>query len=144
LIGADPPASIRAEAGAEIEITGRVDEVRPYLRRSACLVSPLVSGAGIRNKILEAMAAGVPVVATPMSCDGIRITDGEHVLLGRTAAELAEAATRLLRDRLLRRRLAESAQALVRHEYSWARIAQRYETLYDSVIAERAHPESAT
>lgn len=136
LLGANPPELLRKFAGADVEVTGLVPDVRVYLRRSTCFVSPLRSGAGIHNKILEAMAEGVPVVATPLSCEGIEVTPGENVLLGDSPAELAAGVLRLLGDGELRRRVGEGGLRLMSELYAWASVADRYEQLYSTVIAE--------
>lgn len=139
IVGPQPPARLRARRSHNAEITGWVSDIRPYLARAACFVSPLTTGAGIRNKILEAMAAGLPVVATPLSCEGIQVKDGESVLLGRTPAEMAAAVVRLLRDKDLRDNIAEAAQGLMRRDHTWSQVASRYEALYQDVRSEWAH-----
>jgi glycosyltransferase involved in cell wall biosynthesis len=137
IVGTQPPPALVALSGEDVQVTGWVPDIRPYLERAACFVSPLMAGTGIRNKILEAMAMRVPVVATPLSCEGIDVLDGENVLLGRTPQELAAAALRLLRDEPLRRTIAQSGQRLVRRRYTWGIVADRYEMLYDAVVGER-------
>jgi glycosyltransferase involved in cell wall biosynthesis len=136
IVGTDPPAELLARSGPGVEVTGRVPDVRPYLEAAACFVSPLTGGTGIRNKILEAMAMGVPVVATPLSCEGIEVREGENVVLGRTPRELAGAAIRLMRDEALREAIGLGGQRLVRSRYTWKTVADQYELLYDAVIGE--------
>jgi glycosyltransferase involved in cell wall biosynthesis len=142
IIGPHPPPDLRSAEGDHIEVTGWVPDIRPHLERSACFVSPLRSGAGMRNKILEAMAVGVPVVATAESCEGIEVTDGEHVLLGRTPADLAAAAIHLMQDESLRRRIAEGGRRLMRQKYMWEAVVDRYEVLYRDVISESPRRET--
>jgi glycosyltransferase involved in cell wall biosynthesis len=143
IIGPNPPPALRALAGADVEVTGWVPDVRPHLSRSRCFVSPLRSGTGMRNKIMEAMAMGVPVVATLLSCEGIRVTDGETVLLGETVAELSAGAVRLLREGSLHHRMARSARNLVLQEHTWTKVAEQYETAYQAVISERRRERMA-
>jgi glycosyltransferase involved in cell wall biosynthesis len=133
LVGADPPASIRRLAGNGITVTGWVPDVRPYLETATCFVSPLTQGAGIRNKILEALAMEVPVVATPLSCDGIGVHPGQDVLLGATPLALARGVIALLGDEALRRRVGHAGRVLVTREYSWEAVASLYETVYAEV-----------
>ena len=140
IIGAHPPRVLTSLASSKVDVTGTVADVRPHLERSACLVSALVSGTGIRNKILEAMAVGIPVAATPLSCEGIHVTSEENILLAETPSALADAALRLLRDGALWRRIAEGAQCLMRREHTWEGVAVRYEELYRSVIEEWGRP----
>jgi glycosyltransferase involved in cell wall biosynthesis len=136
IVGPQPPAELTCLRGPDVEISGWVADIRPYLERSGCFVSPLTGGTGMRNKILEAMAMGLPVVATPMSCEGIKVTHGEDILLGRTPEELARAAICLLRDPSLSVRIAEGGQRLMREHHTWASVADQYEVLYDEVRSE--------
>jgi glycosyltransferase involved in cell wall biosynthesis len=115
-----------------------VPDIAPYLARAVCLIAPITQGAGMKNKILEAMSAGLPVVTTPMGCDGLSVVDGEHLLLGANASELAEAAIRLMEDDALAERIGTAAQRLVAMHHAWSRIAARYEELYAEAIADRS------
>ena len=81
LVGGNPPDALRAYAGEDVAIPGRVPDLRPYFECSLLYVSPLRLGAGIKNKVLETLSMQTPVIATPLSCDGIPVKDGEHVLL---------------------------------------------------------------
>ncbi len=110
---------------------------RPYFEQALLFVSPLRLGAGIKNKVLEAMAMDVPVVATPLSCDGIPVSHGEHVWLGETDADLTKGIVYLIRDATLRQTLRQGGRALVEQAFTWQRVADQYEALYAEVIAER-------
>ena len=134
LVGADPPPAIRRLASDAVTVTGWVPDVRPYLAAATCFVSPLTEGAGMRNKILEALAMEVPVVATPLSCDGIGVHPGQDVLFGPTPPALANQVVALLGDQALRRRIGQAGRVLVTREYSWEAVASRYEALYAEVI----------
>lgn len=130
LVGNAPTPDMQAISGGAIHITGRVPAVVPYLQRAAVFVSPLRLGAGIKNKVLEAMAAGKPVVATPLSAEGIGLKEGEHVLYGNSAETLSMAVVRLLRDEALRRRIGDANRAMIESRFTWERVADQYETLY--------------
>ncbi len=135
LVGADPPPSLRRLHGDGVEVTGTVPDVLPWLGRARAFVSPITVGAGMKNKVLEAMAAGTPVVATPVSCDGIDLRDGEHALLATAPGELAEAAVRVLTDGSLADALARSARKLVEQRYGWPSVIGRWEALYAELVA---------
>jgi polysaccharide biosynthesis protein PslH len=96
-------------------------------------ISPLRIGAGIKNKVLEAMAMGKPLVSTPLSADGIGLEAGKHVLYGSTAQELAQAAIRLIYDSALRAQMAAGNRSLIQNQFTWSRIADQYELLYQEV-----------
>lgn len=129
LVGNAPPPELRALASESIRVTGRVPDVRPYLARAGAFVSPLRLGAGIKNKVLEALAMGCPVIATPLSLDGIAARDGHEVLVAEGPA-LAEAALRLLQDVGLSRQLSLNGRRLIESRYSWDHVAERYLALY--------------
>jgi len=121
VVGADPTPRVRELARAPgIHVTGRVDDVRPYVQSAAVFVCPLRAGAGMKNKILAAMAMRRPVVATSLSLEGIEARPDEHVLMADGAEAFALAALRLLREPSLWQRLADQAYALVMERYSWS------------------------
>ncbi len=137
LVGNAPPPELLALVSESITVTGRVPDVRPYLARAAAFVSPLRLGAGIKNKVLEALAMGCPVVATPLSVDGIAVTDGHDALIADNDG-LIDATLRVLQDADLRQKLSANARILIEAQYSWMRVGQMYEALYEQVIAEHS------
>lgn len=109
-----------------VEGMGYVADASVELQRAAVLVVPMRMGSGVRFKVLEAMASGVPVVSTPLGVAGIAAESGRHALVGRSSAELAEAVVQVLRDRRLAQSLASAARALVERQYTWSRITPAY------------------
>lgn len=106
-----------------VECHENVPEVLPWFYEADLLVVPLRQGAGTRIKVLEAFAAGLPVVATSKGCEGIAARNGEHLLVAADARGLAQSAARLMEDPELGRRLARSARQLVLESYTWQRAA---------------------
>jgi glycosyltransferase involved in cell wall biosynthesis len=120
VVGAKPPQSVldlRREPG--VEVTGTVDDVRPYYQDAFAAIVPLRTGTGTRLKILEAMAAGVPVVSTPIGAEGLAVTAGGDILIVREEQEWISA-LEMLRDPAVSERLVESARQLVRSRYDWS------------------------
>ena len=132
LVGNAPTSEMLALASESIRVTGRVPDVRPYLARAGAFVSPLRLGAGIKNKVLEALAMGCPVIATPLSVDGIDVTDGLDALVAEGDA-LVEGIVRVLQDGDLQNRLSTNGRKLIESRYSWDHVAKRYEALYEQV-----------
>ena len=132
LVGARPAPALRRIAARrpDVELVGPVPEVQPYLARAAVAVAPLRAGSGQQLKILEAMAAGTPVVATALAAAGMGALDGQHLLVADDARSMAEAIKRLLRDDELSARLARQARALVEASYSWRRSALDLERVW--------------
>jgi glycosyltransferase involved in cell wall biosynthesis len=129
IVGADPPAAVRALASAHVEVTGRVPDVRPaYARAEACVV-PLWIGGGTRVKALEAMAMGVPIVSTPLGCEGLEVRDGRSVLIGHTDEQLADAVVAVLTRPALRGALAAEGLA-VAEDYDWRRVGLALEAVF--------------
>jgi glycosyltransferase involved in cell wall biosynthesis len=141
LVGGNPPPELQVYASPDVEITGHVPDLRPYFEYSLIYVSPLRLGAGIKNKVLEAMAMQVPVVATPLSCDGIPAVHGQHVLLGQTNEELIYGVFQLFREPRLRVQLRRNGRQLIEQNFTWQYVADQYEDLYQQVI--REHRERA-
>ncbi len=136
LVGVNPPEWLREMASAHVEVTGAVPDVAPYLTRATVFVCPLRMGAGLKNKLLEALAAGIPIVATPLSVDGILVRNEQSALIAEVDA-MSLQVLRLLRDQSLRERLSRHGRELVETEYSWARAADQYEALYAEICSLR-------
>jgi len=142
LVGRDG-ARLSSLAGPHVELAGEVADVLPELRAARAVVLPLRAGSGTRLKVLEAMAAGVPVVATPLAVAGIAVRDGEHVLLGTTPRELTAQVVRVCRDDALAQRLADDARALAERTYDWSIVGERLRALHERLAARastRAQP----
>ena len=100
IVGSDPPpAHTCADAEGHLEMMGFVDDVREPLARYAVFVCPILSGSGVRVKLLEAFAAGIPVVSTHVGAEGLAEKDGEFCALSDSAAGFAERVVKLRRWR---------------------------------------------
>lgn len=113
--------------GNGVTVTGEVEDIRPYFDRALIYVSPIISGSGIKNKILEAWAMERPVVATSMSCEGINVQPGLDILVADSPQDFAASTLRLIKDRSLRETLAKNGRSRVLSEYSWESQAQKVE-----------------
>lgn len=120
LVGARPARTVRALASAPgISLAASVPAMAPELAAATVAIVPLRAGSGLQNKVLEAMAVGTPVVATPRAAAGLEVRPGEHLLVAEDAAGLAAAAVSLLRSPARARGLAQAARALVAQRYRW-------------------------
>jgi glycosyltransferase involved in cell wall biosynthesis len=131
LIGRDPPPELTALAGPTVTVTGRVQDVRPHLEAAAVFVAPMRSGRGVKNKVLEAMAAGLPVVASGMALHGIGSSAG--VRRADTADDITEAVHGWLHDESARQAAGRANRELVRTQHTWARSAAVLESLWETV-----------
>jgi glycosyltransferase involved in cell wall biosynthesis len=120
LIGRAPTAAMLGRAGTTVEVTGALDDLAPAVAALRVLAVPLRAGGGTRLKILEAMAAGVPVVSTALGASGLEVIDGKHLLVADSPAALVDAITRVLEDDQLAHRLSAAGRALVEDRYDWS------------------------
>ncbi|MBM3270102.1 MAG: glycosyltransferase [Candidatus Sericytochromatia bacterium] len=123
VVGANPPGAIKGLAGDRVVVTGYVEDTLPYLRQCRISVAPLLYGAGMKGKVGEALAAGLPVVGTTIACEGMGLADGEHVLVADSPAAMIEAIVRLYTDEALWTRLAETGRSHIAGHYSPAAAA---------------------
>lgn len=138
LVGRDPLPEVAALAGPDVTVTGAVPDVRPWLDRAAVYVAPMTEGHGLKNKVLEAMAAGRPVVASQLALGGIGA--GEGIVVADGAAAGARAVVDLLRDRDRAAAIGTAGRTRVERDFSWATNAARIEELWTEVADRwRAH-----
>jgi sugar transferase (PEP-CTERM/EpsH1 system associated) len=136
IVGADPsPAVRRLGRLAGVEVTGSVADVRPYLRRSALTVAPLSIARGTQNKILEAMATGVPVVTSRVAAGGVDALDGEHFLVASTPDEYVAAMLRVIEHPEERARLASAGRARMLSHHAWSKSMQRLDGIVDRCLS---------
>ena len=134
LAGAEPLPSVRALGDLPgVEVTGTVDDVRPYYSRALASVVPLLSGSGTRLKILEAMAARVPVISTPLGAEGLHAVRGEHLLIAEPgdSEEWVRHLKRLDESPRERERLTIAALELVRARYDWEILGDKLRGIYE-------------
>jgi glycosyltransferase involved in cell wall biosynthesis len=135
--GGVPPEVQALERHQGVRVLGYVDDLeRGFLDRLGMAVVPLWLGAGVKLKTLTLMAAGVPVVSTPVGVEGIRLTDGQHCLVAERPAELAAGLRAVAADEALAGRLSQQGRRLVRDQYSWDAIGPAFVE-----VVERAVPE---
>lgn len=135
VVGQQPPDSIRALAGPNVEIVGFVDDPRVLLDRSAAMIVPLLIGGGTRFKIVEGMAMSTPIVSTYLGAEGLEVEDDRQLLLASDSDGLARQAIRLLKDRALGQRLGVEARKLAERLYGWERAVGSLEALYATLGA---------
>ena len=136
IVGRNPSPEVCALESDRIHVTGTVDDVRPYYASAIAVVAPIRSGSGTRLKILEAMAAGVPVVSTRLGAEGVDVEDGVHLLLANSGEEIAAAIRLVVSSGETRLRLVVAARELVSRRYDWSGIGENlFRIHYDLVQA---------
>jgi sugar transferase (PEP-CTERM/EpsH1 system associated) len=120
IVGRDPALVVRQlKAIPGVEVTGTVADVRPYYREALAAIVPLKVGGGSRLKILEAMAAGVPVVSTTLGAEGLEVQHSVNIFVADSESDMADGISRVIEDDQLRRELVASGRALVASRYDW-------------------------
>ena len=130
IVGMDPTPAVRRLAdGERVVVTGRVDDVRPFLDAAAVSVAPLRVARGLQNKVLEAMAMRVPVVASPAAFNGISAVADRDLVVADAADRFAAAVVQLLGDPARREEVAASGLACVKRNHDWGTVLGRLEDL---------------
>jgi glycosyltransferase involved in cell wall biosynthesis len=128
IVGRAPtPAVLSLAKEAGVHVTGRVDDVRPYMDEAGVYVVPLRIGGGTRLKIFEAMAMGKAVVSTTVGAEGLPVADGKHLLVADEPRSFSDAIVRLIRNSDLRERIGSAARDLVLERYDWSAVAEALE-----------------
>jgi glycosyltransferase involved in cell wall biosynthesis len=135
LVGRDPAPVVRALADVPgVEVIGQVPDLQPWLSRAGVYACPMVTGTGMKNKLLEAMANGLPCVATPLAMQGLEATSGNEVLTGSTPEELGGLVVRLFQESELADRIGAAGRAYVRSHHTWGSVAEAYSRVYREVV----------
>jgi len=135
IVGADPSPQIQAlGAMPGVTVTGSVPDVRPYIRGSALMVAPLAIARGTQNKILEAMAMGVPVVTSSAAAGGVDAEAERHLLVADRPEEIAAAILRVVSDRDERARLAKAGRERMLSHHAWPRSMQRLDGIIERCV----------
>ena len=130
IVGRYPPKAVRRLGQMDgVQVVGEVADVRSYVVRADVSVAPMRIARGVQNKVLEAMALGVPVVATPAAIEGIDVCNGEEVLIATSAGEFAQQVLLLLSNAELRKTITKKARNKMNQSYNWDLVGSKLEKL---------------
>jgi glycosyltransferase involved in cell wall biosynthesis len=118
----------------DIEITESIEDARDAYLSSTVMVTPIKGAGGTRLKILEAMAAGLPIVSTSVGVAGLGLKDGKHALVSDSMSGLAEQAIKVIRDKKAAETMGKEAQKFVRDNFDWKAITKLHKPIYDNVL----------
>jgi len=136
IVGSNPSDRVlKLDEVPGVTVTGRVEDVRPYIADAAVFIVPLRIGGGTRLKILQALAMEKAVVSTAIGCEGLNLQPDEHLLVANEARQFADESVRLIKDRSLRRRLGENGRMFVQEKYDWDVVVDGLDRVYKSLIS---------
>lgn len=139
IIGANINERIQQLKNVEgVKIIGAVNDVRTYLSESSIFVNPIRLGGGIKGKIIEAMAMGIPVVSTKIGCSGVMVEEQKNILIANKPQEFAKQIIRLFREPDLSKRIRENARELIEKHYDWEKIAVNLDKIYGNTMIKLA------
>ncbi len=137
IVGSRPPRDI-LELGRRnadcVQVSGYVPDLQPYLERAALIIVPVRAASGMRVRILEALARGIPVVTTKTGVEGIDAVNREHLLVADEPLEFARAVVTLLKNPTLGEQMARNGRCLVEEKYDWQRVLPKLEEVYESLV----------
>ena len=135
IVGKDPAREIMdLTQNPAITVTGTVDDIRPYLQTATIAVAPIQYGAGIQNKVLEAMACGTPVIATSKAISALEVHPGRDLLVIEEPSEFAESILSLLDDQEQQRKIGAAGRRYVKQHHNWDHIAAPLEEIYRQTV----------
>lgn len=139
IVGKEPPSQIQAYASMypNVEVTGAVDDLRPYLQKATVAVAPVQYGAGIQNKVLEAMACGTPTVASEKAVAAIDIEPWRDLLVGGNSAEIGVHINALLDDAAFAQKIGRAGRVYVERNHNWFGAAAQLARIYQQVGAQK-------
>jgi glycosyltransferase involved in cell wall biosynthesis len=139
VVGKNPPASIQALAdtssqgsGSGVVVTGYVADPQPYLENAAVFVVPLLSGGGMRVKIVDGWRWGLPIVSTTIGAEGIHYRDGENILIADSPEDFSRAVIRVLAEQDLAQRLRQNGRQWVKEHYDWRNVYSAWDAVYSA------------
>lgn len=142
IVGMGPTPEVQRLQGPNVNVTGEVPDVRPYIAKAGVMVVPLRMGSGTRLKVLEGLAMGKPVVSTTIGCEGIDVRADEHLRIADTPEAFADAVLTLQEEREAALTMGRRGRTLVVERYSWASITDHLELFHQEVLAEHQRKDN--
>ncbi len=139
VVGRNPFPSLieSSKKDSSILVTGRVEDVRPFMERGSVYIVPIRIGGGTRLKVYEAMAMELPIVSTTVGAEGLPVKDGEEIFLRDNPQEFAATVVKLLKDKSLAREIGQQAAHTVREKFGWQTVADDFAKLCEKAIESR-------
>jgi sugar transferase (PEP-CTERM/EpsH1 system associated) len=138
IVGKDPTREVMSlHRPPAVQVVGTVPDLRPYLGQASAAVAPLRYGAGVQNKVIEAMACATPVVVSPSGVQGLAIEPGREAIVAEPGEQMAEAVVAILADEERRQRIGTAGRRYVEQHHDWSKIVAQLEGVYDELVRTR-------
>jgi glycosyltransferase involved in cell wall biosynthesis len=138
VVGQGPPPEIRSLSQDDaVIVTGRVDDVRPYLKKGRVFICPVRLGGGFRGKILEAMSVGTPVVSSSLGAEGVPTVQRENIIVADGPEEFTQGILDLINDDKLFERIRKKARKLVEEKYAWEKGVEIMEGVLEKMMKKK-------
>lgn len=137
IVGLNPPQEISNLADKNVTVTGTVEDVRPYVYKASVFVAPLRFGSGIKCKVLEAMALGIPVITTSIGAQGLGVVSGKHLIIEDNPQKFAIKTIELLGNKSLQQKLIENGLRLINERYIWEKVVSELNRTFYELVCER-------
>lgn len=139
IVGKDPSPKLQAlTSNPNIQVTGTVPDMRPYLHRATIAASPISYGAGIQNKVLEAMACATPVIATGQAISALDVKPDEEIIVADDKISFARAVLALLDNPHRRETLGYAGRAYVERNHDWSVVAAQLQSVYTEALEKQS------
>ena len=136
IVGRNPTKTIQDFSSSHVKVSGDVEDIRTAYQSSDCLIAPLYGGGGTRYKTLEAMASRLPVVSTDIGVEVLSVKNGYHALVSSDPEKLAQLAVEVVKNKVLAKKLAKNALALVTKNFDWQTITNKLEKIYEQTAGQ--------
>ena len=130
IAGANPTRKVKLLASSKIQVTGWLEDIREAYASSKIFVAPMQIGSGLQNKLLEAMAMGIPCITSQLANNALKAKDNESILIANTAEEFSNAILALLNDHEKREAIAAAGNTYVKRRFNWDETTIELEKLF--------------
>ena len=134
IAGANPSSAVQELSSPRVTITGWVDDIRVEYAKAEVFVAPMRIGTGVQNKLMEAMAMGIPSITTTISAQPLGVRNGEELLIANTASELSDAILKLINDEILYSRVSGSGRSFIEERYSNKKADKKFAAFFEKIV----------
>jgi glycosyltransferase involved in cell wall biosynthesis len=137
LAGTSPSAEVLKLQSENVCVTGFVEDIKPYILQSRIFVAPLLSGSGLQNKLLEAMACGLPSITTSLANKALGAAHGHQIYIANTAQAFADRIEYVLKNELVAEKIGNEGKKFIKYHFDWSQTTTLLEQAFEKVVEKR-------